>query len=68
MSDAEMRGPGRGSNGTNLLLVLLVVVVLGLVAWLVMNRDESADVDVNLPEVEAPDAPDVQVEVKETGK
>lgn len=68
MSDAEVRGPGRGGGGTNLLLILLVVVVLGLVAWLVMNRGEGADVEVNLPEVEAPDAPDVQVDVKETGK
>ncbi|HYW11232.1 MAG TPA: hypothetical protein VE871_04725 [Longimicrobium sp.] len=55
--------PARGSGGTNLLLMGLVVVVLGLVVWFVMNRGEGGGVDV--PSVEAPD---VNVEVKESGK
>jgi hypothetical protein len=61
MADADVRPPGRGAGGTNLILVLLVVVVLGLVVWLVMNRGESADIEVDLPDVEAPDAPNVEV-------
>ncbi|HST59642.1 MAG TPA: hypothetical protein VLK84_13150 [Longimicrobium sp.] len=58
--------PARGSGGTNLLLMGLVVIVLGLVAWFVMNRGNGGgdvDVDVNVPSVETPD-----VEVKESGK
>jgi len=67
MTDADTGGSGRGGGGTNLFLVLLVVVVLALVVWLVANRGDDADVEVNVPEIEAPDAPDVQVEVKESG-
>jgi hypothetical protein len=66
MADVNAPPPGRGAGGTNLLLVLLVVVVLVVVVWLVMNRrGADADVEVNVPRVEAPDAPNV--EVKETG-
>ena len=57
--------PARGGGGTNLILGLLVLVVLALVIWLVMNRDQGGSVDVNVPSVEAPD---VNVEVKESGK
>lgn len=58
--------PGRGMGGTNLILMLLVAVVLGLVIWMVMNRGSGdGGVEVNLPSVEAPD---VNVEVKESGK
>jgi hypothetical protein len=59
MADADVRAPGRGSGGTNLILILLVVVVLGLVTWLVLNRGEASDIEVNTPTVETPD-----VEVK----
>ena len=59
MADADVRAPGRGSGGTNLILILLVVVVLGLVTWLVLNRGEASDIEVNTPGVETPD-----VEVK----
>jgi hypothetical protein len=55
MTDADARGPGRGSGGTNMILILLVAVVLGLVVWLVMNRGDNADIEVNVPEVETPD-------------
>jgi hypothetical protein len=48
-------GPIRGSGGTNMILILLVVVALGLVVWLVMNRGDNADIEVNVPEVETPD-------------
>jgi hypothetical protein len=64
MADASTGGPARGTGGTNLVLVLLVVVVLALVAWLVMGRGgDEADVEVNVPSVEAPevDPPDVEV-------
>lgn len=59
MADADVRAPGRGSGGTNLILILLVVVVLALVIWLVLNRGEASDIEVNTPSVETPD-----VEVK----
>ena len=64
MADVNAPPPGRAAGGTNLLLVLLVVVVLALVVWLVMNRGESSDIDVNVdaPAVETPD-----VEVKQSG-
>jgi hypothetical protein len=67
MTDADVRGPDRGSGpaagggpvrgsgGTNMILILLVVVALGLVVWLVLNRGENADIEVNVPEVETPD-------------
>lgn len=58
---ADANTPGRGAGGTNLLLVLLVVVVLGLVVWLVTNRGDDADVEINVPTVATPDAPDVEV-------
>lgn len=58
--------PGGGMSSSTLMLGLLVAVVLGLVIWLVANRGSGdGKVDVNLPNVEAPD---VNVEVKETGK
>lgn len=67
---AAVRGtgaaPARGAGGSNLMLGLLVLVVLALVVWLVMNRGSGdGKVDVNLPRVETPD---VNVEVKESGK
>ena len=56
--------PSRGSGGTNLILMLIVAVVLGLVVWLVMNRGSGdSSVDVDVPSIETPD-----VEVKESGK
>lgn len=61
MADANADPPGRGAGGTNLVLVLLVVVVLGLVVWLVLNRGDDADVQINAPTVEVPDAPDVEI-------
>lgn len=67
MADADVRAPGRGSGGTNLILMLLVVVVLGLVVWLVLNRGKSSDIEVNVPSVEAPDAPKADVEIKDSG-
>jgi hypothetical protein len=63
MANVDAPPPGRAAGGTNLLLVLLVIVVLALVVWLVMNRGDDADIEVNAPAVEAPD-----VEVKESGK
>ena len=58
-------GPGRGAGGTNLILVLLVAVVLGLVVWVLMSRGgDEGGVDVNVPSVEVPDA---NVEVREPG-
>jgi uncharacterized membrane protein len=65
MADANAGGTGRGAGGTNVILVLLVVVVLGLVAWMVMRRggdDSGANVDA--PSVSAPD---VDVDVKQSG-
>jgi hypothetical protein len=60
MADLDARGTGRRVGSTNLILVLLVVVVLGLVVWLVMNRgSDDADIEVNVPSVETPN-----VEVK----
>lgn len=61
MADANAEPPGRGAGGTNLILVLLVAVVLGLVVWLVLNRGNDADVEINVPPVEAPATPDVDV-------
>ena len=59
MADVNGDTPGRGAGGTNLVLILLVIVVLALVVWLVMNRGDDADIEVNAPQVETPD-----VEVK----
>jgi hypothetical protein len=61
MADANADPPGRGAVGTNLVLVLLVAVVLGLVVWLVLSRGDDADVEINAPAVEAPATPDVEV-------
>ncbi|HEX6038291.1 hypothetical protein [Longimicrobium sp.] len=55
MAHANADPPGRGAHGTNLILVLLVLVVLGLVVWLVLNRGNDADVEIDVPKVEAPD-------------
>jgi hypothetical protein len=60
------REPARRPGGSNLLLMLVVIVVLALVVWLVMNRgDGGGNVEVNVPNVETPD---VNVEVRESGK
>lgn len=67
MADANVHPPGRGAGGTNLVLVLLVVVVLGLVVWLVLNRGNDADVEINVPNVEAPATPDVDVKSSDGG-
>jgi hypothetical protein len=63
------RGPdggtpaGRGTGGSTMILGLLVLAVLALVIWLVMRGGgDDADINVNVPQVEAPD-----VEVKSSG-
>lgn len=62
MADVNTRGPGRANSGSTMLLGLLLLVVLVLVVWLVMRGGgEEADVEVNVPQVEAPEAPDVEV-------
>jgi hypothetical protein len=63
MADVNTRGTRTGTGGTTLMLGLLLVVVLVLVGWLVMRGGgEDADVEVNVPQVEAPEAaPDVEV-------
>lgn len=66
MADVNTRGTGRANSGTTLLLTLLVIVVLVLVVWIVMRGGgDDADVEVNVPQVEAPEA--VDVEVKSSG-
>lgn len=66
MAHVDGRPAGRGAGGSNLILMLLVAVVLGLVIWLVMNRGGGdSSVEINVPQVETPD---VNVEVKEPGK
>jgi hypothetical protein len=66
VSTTTAREPAARPGGSNLLLMLVVVAVLALVVWLVMNRGgDDANVDVNVPNVEAPD---VNVEVRESGK
>ena len=66
MADVKARRTAPGGRSTNLLLVLLVVVVLGLVVWVVMNAgDDEANVRVNLPEAEAPGV-DVDVKSSDT--
>jgi hypothetical protein len=63
MADVNTREAGRGTNGSTMLLGLLLLVVLALVVWLVMRGGgEDADIEVNVPQVEAPD-----VEVKSSG-
>ncbi len=64
MADVNTPPPGRGAGGTNLLLVLLVMVVLGLVVWLVMNRGEPSDIEVK---VDAPSVATPNVEIKGSG-
>ncbi|MBW3571163.1 MAG: hypothetical protein KY467_08655 [Gemmatimonadetes bacterium] len=65
MTDVNTRGPQRAGGGSTMLLGLLLLVVLVLVVWLVMRGGgQEADVDVNVPQVEAPD---VNVEVKSSG-
>lgn len=61
MADVNTRGTRTGGGGgTTLMLGLLLVVVLVLVGWLVMRGGgDDTDVEVNVPQVEAPD-----VEVK----
>ena len=62
MADVNTRGTRRGSGGSTLILGLLVLAVLALVLWLVMRGGgDDADVEVNVPQVEAPD---VDVNVK----
>jgi hypothetical protein len=62
MADVNTRGTRTGGGGTTLMLGLLLVVVLVLVGWLVMRGGgDDTDVEVNVPQVETPDAPDVEV-------
>jgi hypothetical protein len=61
MAAVNTRGPGRANSGSTMLLGLLLLVVLVLVVWLVMRGGDEADVEVNVPQVEAPEAPDVEV-------
>jgi hypothetical protein len=63
MADVNTRETGRGTGGSTLMLGLLLLVVLAAVIWLVMRGGgDDADVEVNVPQVEAPD-----VEVKSSG-
>lgn len=63
MADVNTRGTGRGTSGSTMLLGLLLLVVLVLVVWLVMRSGgDDADIEVNMPNVEAPD-----VEIKSSG-
>jgi hypothetical protein len=66
MADVNTRGAGRASNGSTLLLGLVLLIVVAVTVWLVMrgSRDE-AHVDVNVPQVEAPEH--VDVDVKSSG-
>ncbi|HEV3052960.1 MAG TPA: hypothetical protein VGX50_21815 [Longimicrobium sp.] len=62
MADVNTRGTRTGGGGTTLMLGLLLVVVLVLVGWLLMRGGgDDTDVEVNVPQVEAPSAPDVEV-------
>jgi hypothetical protein len=60
MADVNTRGTRSGGNGT-LILALLVLVVVALVAWLLMRGGGNDDVEVNVPSVEAPASPDVEI-------
>ena len=63
MADVNTRGTGRANSSSTMLLGLLLLVVLVLVVWLVMRGGgDDTDVEVNVPQVEAPD-----VEVKSSG-
>jgi hypothetical protein len=62
MADVNTRGTRTGSGGTTLILGLLLVVVLVLVGWLLMRgAGDDPDVEVNVPKVETPESPDVEV-------
>jgi hypothetical protein len=61
MADVNTRGTRSTSSGT-MILALLLLVVVGLVIWLVMRGGgEDSDVEVNVPSVEAPETPDVEI-------
>ena len=65
MADVNTRegARARANSGSTMLLGLLLLVVVALVVWLVLRGGgDDADVEVNVPQVEAPD-----VEVKSSG-
>lgn len=69
MADVNTRGTGRANSGSTMLLGLLLLVVLVLVVWLVMRGGgEEADVEVNVPQVEAPENVDVEIKSSGDGK
>lgn len=56
MADVNTREKGPRTGGSTMMLGLLLLVVLVLVVWLVMRGGgDEADVDINVPQVEAPD-------------
>lgn len=56
MADVNTREKGSRTSSSTMMLGLLLLVVLVLVVWLVMRGGgEEADVDINVPQVEAPD-------------
>jgi hypothetical protein len=63
MADVNTREKAPRTSGSTMMLGLLLLVVLALVVWLVMRGDD-ADVDVDVPQVEAPN---VDVNVKSSG-
>jgi Tfp pilus assembly protein PilX len=61
MADINTRGTRSGGGGT-LILALLLLVVVALVAWLLMRGGgDDSSVEVNVPNVEAPSTPNVEV-------
>jgi hypothetical protein len=65
MADVNTREKAPRTSSSTMLLGLLLLVVLALVVWLVMRGgDDDADIDVNVPQVEAPS---VDVNVKSSG-
>lgn len=58
MADVNTRATARGNGGSTIMLGLLLIVVIAAVVWLVMRGSgQEADVDVNVPAVEAPETP-----------